>query len=453
MRNLLGVTICVLAIVVTFSLDLSLGSGLSLKNVFIYLAAAVLIFQAILGQPLKSEIRGLNVCFGVLIAYALLSTFVAADILQYRGYAVLSNIIYLKSVLFDWWVLFAIFFYGARSVEDVETLIKLLLIAMSLANIATLGQLSGVIHLGREVIGEKPDEDRRIFGVFGHANETGTLIACLIPVYIAVADSATGIRRWLWIGGMMASLTVLLLTASRGALAGFFLGGLWAAILCRRYLSLQRALRWVSLTVAVLIPILIVVGIKYWDWFLARFSEVNHGGESGSVREMSSGRTEIWADGLERMLEQPWSFLTGFGWNSWSVMGFYYIPHNQYLSLWFELGLVGLVCFILLMSKSVSAALSAAIVADPKARRYMVACVFAVLILSIAVIFAVLFIPWYFIWPYIGLSMRYASIVLARSKRESIAAQPGSIARAAVVASKPFTATPVGLPRRPVAGR
>jgi hypothetical protein len=428
MRTLLSMIICILAIAVTFSLDMSLGGGLSVTNVFMYLAAMVLIFQAILGKPLTGEIRGLHVCFGVLIGYAILTTLIAANMSNYRDYGVVGNLIVLKSTIFDWWVLFAIFYYGARSVEDVEKLIKLLLIVVSLANVATIGQLSGIVNLHRAVVGEKPDEDRRIFGVFGHANETGTLIACLIPAYMAVADSAFGVRRWLWIGGMMSSVTVLILTASRGALSGLFIGGFWAAILCRRYLSLQRVMKWISVTAAVLIPMIIVVGIKYWDMMIGRFSEGGGGGSMGDVSELSSGRTDIWAEGLGRMMEHSWSFVTGFGWNSWSVMGFYYIPHNEYLSFLFELGLVGVVCFIWLVRRTFGAAAAAAAVADdPRARSYMVACMFSVPILSVAVIFAILFIPWYFIWPYIGLSMRYASIIIERSKREVSAVRTGNV--------------------------
>jgi O-antigen ligase len=455
MRNLLALTICVLAIVVTFALDFSFGAGMTPKNLIIYFAAGVLILQTILGQPLKGEVQGLNLCFGVLIAYALLSTFVAADIIEYKGYTVLSNIIYLKGILFDWWVLFAIFYYGARSVEDVEKLIKVLLIAVSIANLATIGQLSGFIHLGRDVVGEKPDEDRRIFGVFGHANETGTLIACLIPAYMAVADSAFGMRRWLWIGAMMTSVTVMILTASRGALAGLIIGGFWGILLCRRYLSLERALKWLSVTVAVLIPMVIVVGIKYWDLLLGRFTEANHGGELGSVRELSSGRTDIWTGGLARMMEQPWSFITGLGWNSWSVMGFVYIPHNEYLSLWFELGLVGVICFILIMRKTVVMALAAAAIADSRARGYLVACVFSILILAVSVIFAILFVPWYFIWPYVGLSLRYASIVMERNRRELAQGKPLEVAPATVMKAKPRNRAGVSaaLQKRPIGGR
>lgn len=434
MRILLGITICILAIAVTFSLDLSVAPGLSLKNVFLYLTATALILQAILGQPPKAELGALQACFAVLVAYALLSTFAVGNLAGYRAYGIAGSLIYLKAVLVDWWVLFAVFFYGARSVDDTEKLIKLLLIAVGIANIATIAQLGGIIHLGREVIGDEDiGEQRRIFGVFGHANETGTLIACLIPAYIAVADSETGVRRWAWIGAMMSSVTVLILTASRGALVGLFFGGLWAALLCRPYLSVERAMKWVSTAVAVLIPMLIVVGIKYWDLLLARFLTE---GARGGVREMSSGRTEIWARGIERMMERPWSFITGYGWNTWSVMRFDYISHNEYLSFEFELGLVGVISFILILRKTVVTALSAAAVADPRARSYMVACVFSALILSVALIFETLFIPWLFIWPYFGLLMRYACIALAGSKRGSSVPQSELAMRAGVAAKR-----------------
>jgi O-antigen ligase len=433
MRTLLALTICVLAFVVIFSLNLNFGPGLSIKNLFVYLSALALFMEFVLGQPPKVKMQGVHACFGILIGYTVLTTLVAGNFAGYRNYGILGNIINVKSSFFDWWVLFAVFFYGARSNDDVERLIKLLLIVISIANVATIAQVAGLNVVGRALSGDPGSADgSRVYGVFGHANETGTLIVAFLPAYIAVAESAIGWRRWAWIGGLGFSLITLILSASRGALAGLFIGGFFAAILCHRYLSVRGVVKWVSTIAAVGVPLLIIVGVKYWDVLMVRlFSEANHGG----IQDLSSGRTEIWARGLAKMAEHPWSFITGFGWNSWSMFDFDYIPHNQYLSFLFELGLVGLGCFVVILFKSAVVPLSAVRVADESARRYLLACVFGVFILSGSIMFATLFIPWLFIWPYLALSMRYAVNVLADAKSKATPEQSSRAGRSLAAAN------------------
>ena len=58
--------------------------------------------------------------------------------------------------------------------------------------------------------------------------------------------------------------------------------------------------------------------------------------------EASSGRTEIWLNLFATMVQQPITFITGYGWDVYWSFPFRFSPHNHYFSLWFNLGLVGL---------------------------------------------------------------------------------------------------------------
>jgi O-antigen ligase len=116
------------------------------------------------------------------------------------------------------------------------------------------------------------------------------------------------------------------------------------------------------------------------------------------------------------MMNSPVSLITGFGWDTWSVMGFYYVSHNYYLSLWFEIGLVGVVGFLLILRQLVTTALITAAVADAYDRNFIVAFVFSFLILAISIFFVLLFKPWTYLWLYIGLAMRYTVNVRAASR-------------------------------------
>jgi hypothetical protein len=367
------------------------------------------------GRPFKLDMRPIHICFAVLVSYALLTTVIAALVVKFPGYELVANLLELKSALFDWWMIFFVFSQCTRTAADVEALVKTLLIVISVANALTIGQLVGVVNLGREIIGDEFGVSSRICGVFGHANETADLIVFLLPAYIAVAESSSGLRKVFWIGCLTPSVTMLVLAASRAATVGLVLGGLWGALLCSRYLSMQRFMKWISVGAAALVPMLAIVGFKYWDYMLGRWTE----GSSASAASMTSGRTEIWAGGLVKMLEAPWTFLTGYGWNVWSTMNFQYVPHNQYLSLWFELGIVGVITIVVIFRQVLKAALLAASVAAPQsnARRHAVAATFAVAMLSIEIFFGTLYIPWAFIWMYMGLAARYSLLVTGERSR------------------------------------
>lgn len=414
MRYLLGLMICVTTYSNVFGNGLTLGPGLSAKNALAYLAAMLLILESAMGRSLKIELRALQICFAVLIGYAALTVVIASGVVKYERYDLIGSIIQLKSSLLDWAVFFLAFFYGTRTAEEAEGLIKVLLIGFGLANVYTIANVVGVAQFGLDTVGFDVDSGAsRVNGVFGHANETGTLITCLLPAYIPVVESARGYRKYLWIALMMSSAVVLFMTGSRGALVGLLLGGVWAAIICRRYMSWRKTVRWASIILGILIPITIFVGVRYWDMLVNRFTDVS----LVSASDVTSGRTDIWAQAFGRMMANPATFITGYGWNVWSLMGFDFVAHNQYVSIWFELGLIGLISFIMIFRYAVVTALSAAAVADAKARSYMVAFVFGMLGLCASLFFATLFIPWFFIWPFVGLSMRYAVSIVARRKQ------------------------------------
>jgi hypothetical protein len=116
------------------------------------------------------------------------------------------------------------------------------------------------------------------------------------------------------------------------------------------------------------------------------------------------------------MMNSPVSLITGFGWGTWWVMGFTYAAHNHYVLLWFELGMVGVVGFLLIFRQLVTTALTTAPVADASDRIFILAFVFSFLILAVGIFFVLLFKPWTYLWAYIGLAMRYTVNVRAASR-------------------------------------
>jgi O-antigen ligase len=144
-------------------------------------------------------------------------------------------------------------------------------------------------------------------------------------------------------------------------------------------------------------------------------------GQSSSIDagEMSSGRLDIWAGALKRMLETPGTFIWGFGWDVYSTMPFRYAAHNTYLLLWFELGLTGVMTFIFILGRATRAAFYAIDFAkDPQLHAQFIAFVFGFLMLAIAMAFADLITPWPYIWLYVGLLLKLC-IHVQEEARES----------------------------------
>jgi hypothetical protein len=109
------------------------------------------------------------------------------------------------------------------------------------------------------------------------------------------------------------------------------------------------------------------------------------------------------------MMSHPLSLFTGFGWDTYGTMGFLYQSHNYYLSLWFNLGLPGLILGITPFIILLGTARRAIGTADAAYQPYLIAFVFTIYATLIAVFFGELFTPWPYFWAYAGLLMRVAS--------------------------------------------
>ncbi len=438
MRWLLLILIGVLAVGDIFSLDLSLAPGLSVKNAALYMVLMALFFRTVLSGAMKIDLRSIHGMFALWIGYAILTILVAGLVIRYPGYHMVSAAISLKGLVIDPALFCLAGIWALRDERDVALIIKGIVGAVAIANFFTLLDVAGLVHLNL-YIGDSGVEEGRVFGVFGHANDTGTFIACMLPPMIAAALGARGLSRPMWIGGLLATVAVLILTVSRGAFAAVGIGTILGAYICRRYISLSRLVPWLLVAiVAVLLAFAVTTAI---DPYIRDIIAERLFGQSqaASVEEISSGRTGLWIRILLVMMNHPVSFITGFGWDVYSVMAFPLATHNYYLDAWFNLGLVGVAMFLLIMRRTISDALQAAALASPALRPLFPACVFALVILMVGICFANLYQPWPYIWMYVGTMLRAALVV-----REQRVAVPSVASTAPVrIGARAHTGTAV----------
>ncbi len=421
MRWLFMLLIWVLAVSDILARDMSLGPGLSPKNAVLYVIAMAMFFRmALSGGQLRMRLPLLHAAFAVWLVYSTLSFITCCLIVHYTSYDIVQSGILLKSVLYDAALFCFTVFYAVQSEADFKSLTRTLMCAIGLSSILTLTDVAGLTSLGVRV-GTEGGEADRVFGMFGHANETGALLVCLLPTMVVVAISSRGPLRAWWYACVLASLAVLILTVSRGAYVGIVLGYGSACFLCRRFLPLSRVASWVlgGVTASVVLCALVSVAVpNVGDVVLERLV-----GQSTafSMYDVSSGRTNIWATTLSHMMAEPLTFLTGFGWNVYNTR-FVYVTHNYYLDLWFNLGIVGLLAFIAIFYQAVVTARAAAEVASAEMRPYMIAIVFGMLGLAVSNMFVNLSKPWPYIWIYMGISLSAAAAILAAADRHAVAA-------------------------------
>jgi O-antigen ligase len=415
MRLLLALLIVLIVVTDILDLGLSMGPGLSVKNAMLYVIAVALVFKMIVQQNFVFDLRALHTCFALLIGYSLLSLFTAYFVVEYPRYSLIESGISLKSRLIDHAIFFLVFFYGLRGSRTAHSLLKVLLLAVVIGNGVALLNALGVISIGDM----EQRRDGRMTGVMGESNQDAAFVSLFIPALAGAMMAGRGLWRLLWLAGLIFSVGVIVLTASRGAFVGIFVSAMCGVLLFRRYFPVGRMLAAAGGAAVIAVLVFAVMSIEYGDLLYKR---IVGDSVSSDMVGASSGRIEIWSTALAAMAKNPLTFLTGFGWNVYWSMPFRLSPHNHYLSLWFNVGLVGLVCGTAILVLAGREAFKALPYAEREYHWVLISFVIGTIAISVATFFVDLYTPWLWYWAYAGLVLRIA--VNARAQRAQQVQQP-----------------------------
>ncbi len=400
---MLGITSFFLLATQVLHWDLTITTGLSAKNLLIYMFATVLGLRMVVARTSMTAAGPMQAAFLVQILYAIITWLVAGLIIKYPNYDFLPNGIELKSGLIDYYIFFLVFLFGVSTSEDAMKVIKWILLGAIFANLATIADSAGLVSLGYQI-----RDDGRTEGALGEANQYAAYVVLFIPGMIAAAvASKRTVWRVFWMGGALMSCLALAMTTSRGGIVGLLLGCAIGAYLYRHLVSYSRlAARNAGWVLGCLVVFTIAMSFsKYGSLLTERLF-----GQTSNIdaTEATSGRTEIWANLFATMLHKPITFITGYGWNVYWSFPFRYSPHNHYFAEWFNLGLIGVFTSCYLLFSAIARARRAAQVADQGPRRQLIAFVIGGISLCGAVFFVELHDPWYFFWMYTGVVMRLA---------------------------------------------
>jgi len=410
LATLLGITSFFLLATQVLRWDLTITTGLSAKNFVIYILATFLALRMIIARTSIMAGGRLQAAFIIQIGYAIFTFLLAALVIKYNNYDLIQNGIKLKSGLIDYFIFFLVFLFGVRTLDDGVKVVKWLLVGAVFANLATIMDHVGIINLGyAERI------DGRTQGALGESNQYAAYIVLFLPGLIAAAvGSRSFFIRLAWVAGTLISCAALVMTASRGAFVGLVIACMAGAYLYRGLVSYSRAAGWVIglLTVFVVFLAFTKFGGLLTERVFGQTSNIDS-------NEASSGRTEIWAGLFLTMIQNPITFITGFGWSVYWSMPFHFSPHNHYFALWFNLGLVGLFTGTYLLFSPIATARRASRLAKPPASGQIVAFVIGGIAICGSVFFVDLYEPWYYFCMYAGTLMRMCYVVLHEEAPET----------------------------------
>lgn len=395
MPTILGFAALFLLATDALNINLSLMPGVSAKNLIIYLIAVILALRMVVGRHPVSDMGQMQGAFIILIGYAIVTWLVAALVVDYDHYSFIASAIRLKSGLIDYYIFFLVFLFGVQTSDDAMKVIKGLLLGALFANIITILDAAGVVSLGFRI-----RDDGRTAGAIGESNQYAAFIVLFLPATIAAAVASRGFQRLFWLGAALIAAMTLVMTASRGGFVGLAMACAVGAYLYRHLISYSRISGWVFASMILLV--LVVTFSQYGNLLAERLL----GTGSIDASTASSGRNDIWSTALAAMVANPLTFITGYGWDVYSSMPFQFATHNHYLNLWFNLGLVGLLCGSYLLFSGIGRARRASLQSLPPLRGQLIAYVLGGVGVATAVFFVDLHDPWYYFWMYAGVVMR-----------------------------------------------
>ena len=194
-----------------------------------------------------------------------------------------------------------------------------------------------------------------------HANKISFLAA--LAFWLSFTKEQRKFPVLIWLSRIL-FLLVILLARSRIALICLIIGGivrLWFSNLNKdlRGLAFRTIIPYLFLHVVLLFFLLLKTEAPL---IVAIFNIINRGQDRIDIASLT-GRTKIWHSAIIESLKDPVTFIFGHGYgmsdnilndSTWSFDFYIYHAHNDFLEILLNMGLIGLIIFIVLVAYSIS---------------------------------------------------------------------------------------------------
>ncbi|MCP4404192.1 MAG: hypothetical protein GY801_43655 [bacterium] len=194
----------------------------------------------------------------------------------------------------------------------------------------------------------------RATSIFSNPNELGGFIAIMVVVaFVSFAWGASNHwqRFFFYLPIVLMNVWVLILSFSRGAMVQLFLGVMVVGYLYYTKIA-RKKLSWKTVLFVLLVLVIVALAINYYDLYMRTRLSSQRGGNFYralyQTRVVSDSlRQNVALRAIETFIDNPFF---GIGYNLfWAgrIAGFFGLsPHNQFLKILAEMGLMGFIPFI-----------------------------------------------------------------------------------------------------------
>jgi len=298
--------------------------------------------------------------------------------------------------------------------QSVKASLFLLLLLFLIMNVMTILGSLDLVKISGIVLDEKYG---RTEGAFGEPNQYAAYIVLFIPLAIAgLFIFKSVLARLFAIAVTLTALYALLLTGSRGGLAGLLCGLTALCVLEMRRRGAAALLKAAFVAIAAMV---ITLGGAFY--FLPETSKqglqqnVIARAEGGDLAAYSSGRLERWQQSIELFLTSP---VFGTGWQTLSGLTGH-SPHSDFILFLTTTGLIGFALYLWIFYRLLRTALSYRAAHATADRLYYTSYLAGLLSFVVTMVFVNLYSPYYFLFIYSGLILKLGALEPMEKQPES----------------------------------
>lgn len=308
-------------------------TGLNINNIVIYLSVIILaVTEIAFGRIRKKQIPGLKLI--IITIGCLLASIVYAKLSGYMSEPTIYVVQLFKRLYLDPFLLYILAFLFIDSKKDAQRYLVTIVVMFSLLNIISLILLNFDIQFF--LVQEHSQELERFAGVIGNPNKTSYFLCCLLPFvfYFRRVYSLKWQKMFFSVVALLTILTVVL-SASRGGLLTLLFVIIATLITAKRHISLLIFL--VAVFIGFLFALNSPVGITIFERMQPLLE--------GDLTAGTIGRLAIWEALIKVYSFNAFTVLFGLGFGASEMVGMRADPHNYYLQILAEFGLVGFLVF------------------------------------------------------------------------------------------------------------
>jgi len=320
--------------------------GISLKNLVFYISfIVVLLSEMFYKRKIYSIIPGFYTLI-ILLTWSFFSLFWGAYFLEKKVF--INAIINYKSSFFDCILLYCISCIFFTEFKYASKGLQFFIISFSLLNVLALSYFfTGFNPFKASLLSHQGTR----FASFGRlANQGAYALEFLLPLlcYFAIT-SKSKISKLIYVFFIGTSILGILLTGSRGGYILLIVEIIYIGILIKKYYRFKFYLS------AIFIGLVLCIGFYIYNPSFVKENLFRvEAFKASSLEKVSSGRIIMWKGILKILEKDPIAILIGKGWGTYQyyipkTIGFYAAAHNIFLKLLLEVGLVGMIFFVVFL--------------------------------------------------------------------------------------------------------